>query len=388
MSNVSGGPPRGEIRDVRVATVRAPLPAPVSFGAWHMTHREFAVVRVDVAGGPPGWAFSLTRDGAVAAQLRATVAPVYRGGNVADRQQLFHRALRANQASHSSGVGLRALSLVDLALWDAAARLEDRTIADLLGGSTSRMPATVIVGYPPGLMGADETEAQVSRLMGEGWRRFKLPVASDRAASLERLRAARRAAPAEWIGCDGAWTFSTVDEADQFLRDAEDVGLGWFEDMFAPGDAEMVADLHRRTTVRIAMGDDQGGSYYPDALLQLQAVDVVRVDLTCMGGITGTRAVVDRCNQEGVAVAPHMFAHVHSQVLSAWGVEGAPIEWGDRWTGVDPYADSLRQPVLGEDGYMEPLQAAPGFGELVNFEWVAEQETDDPSGILTWDERA
>jgi len=34
----------------------------------------------------------------------------------------------------------------------------------------------------------------------------------------------------------------------------------------------------------IAMGDEQGGSYYPQALLMAKAVDVVRIDLTCMGG--------------------------------------------------------------------------------------------------------
>ncbi|MDI4659315.1 hypothetical protein, partial [Xanthobacter autotrophicus] len=88
---------------VRAATVRAELPAPVSFGDWRMTHREFVVVRIDLADGTAGWAFSLTREGAVAAQVRKSVAGAYIGSDVGDREQTFHATQRANQASHAGG---------------------------------------------------------------------------------------------------------------------------------------------------------------------------------------------------------------------------------------------------------------------------------------------
>jgi hypothetical protein len=32
---------------------------------------------------------------------------------------------------------------------------------------------------------------------------------------------------------------------------------------------------------------------------------------------------------------------------------------------------------------MEPLQEAAGFGTLVNPEWIAEQQVDDPDHLLT-----
>jgi hypothetical protein len=52
------------------------------------------------------------------------------------------------------------------------------------------------------------------------------------------------------------------------------------------------------------------------------------------------------------------------------------------WTGVDPYADSLEQPRITVDGFMEPLSEKPGFGDLVNFEWVKTQKCADPDKIL------
>jgi L-alanine-DL-glutamate epimerase-like enolase superfamily enzyme len=132
----------------------------------------------------------------------------------------------------------------------------------------------------------------------------------------------------------------------------------------------------------IAMGDEQGGLYYPEALLSSEAVDVVRIDLTCMGGITRGRQIIEQCLRANVAFAPHMNGHVHSQVFGALGHSDVPIEWGVPWTGVDPFADSLVQPEILPGGLMRPLSEQPGFGPLLNREWALSQPTNDPDHIL------
>ena len=278
------------IESVSVATVLGRLPEPIVFGDWVMESREFAVVRIRSAAGAEGWSFTLTRDGAVAEQIRKSLARVYVGQPVGDQERLFTLGWRRSLASHAAGVGLRALSLMDLAAWDLAARSADISIAALLGGSNRPMPATAIVGYPPASTGPDEIGAQVRQLYAEGWRRFKAAVAGDQHTTRERLRAVRSAAPGSWLGLDGAWVFETVDEAAGFAQSISDLGLGWFEDVFPPGDAGIVAELRRRAPMPIAMGDEQGGLYYPEALIRADAVDVVRIDLTCMGGITRGRS--------------------------------------------------------------------------------------------------
>ena len=73
------------IVDVSVATIQGQLPAPVVFGDWIMKQREFAVVRLRTQSSHEGWAFTLTRDGAVAEQIRKTIGRVYIGTDVADR---------------------------------------------------------------------------------------------------------------------------------------------------------------------------------------------------------------------------------------------------------------------------------------------------------------
>lgn len=370
------------ITDVSVATIQGQLPAPVIFGDWIMKHREFAVVRMRVASGHEGWAFTLTRDGAVAEQIRKTMARVYVGSDVADRTRTYRTAWRRSLASHCGGVGLRALSIVDLAAWDLAAKLAERSIAEFIGGSAKPMPATAIIGYPPATVDAQMIGRQVRELADAGWNRFKAPIAPTFESSAARLRAARSAAPDAWLGCDAAWMFDEVDKAAEFARSIADVKLGWFEDIFPPGDAVQLAELRRKIDTPIAMGDEQGGSYYPQALILAKAVDVVRIDLTCMGGITGARRIVDECLKAGMQFSAHMFAHVHSQVFSGWGFTDCPIEWGVPWTGVDPYADSLAQPVIGADGRMRPLPQSGGFGTMLNRDWALSQPHEDPDHIL------
>jgi L-alanine-DL-glutamate epimerase-like enolase superfamily enzyme len=370
------------IQSVTVMTIQAALPAPVIFGEWIMHTREFALVRVRARSGLDGYAYTLTRDGTVAEQIRKTIARVYVDTDVVDRERTFTTAWRRSLASHAAGIGLRALSIVDLACWDLAARGRGESIARLLGGQNVAMPATAIIGYPPGTMGPEATGEQTAGLYARGWRRFKAPIAATPERTAARLRAARAAAPDAWLGMDAAWVYDDVDTAAAFVNGIDDVGLGWFEDVFPPGDARQLRDLRRRTSTPIAMGDEQGGIYYPQALIELEAVDVIRVDLTCMGGITRGRRVIDEVLAAGLAFAPHMFPHVHSQVLGGLGYGDAPIEWGIPFTGVHPMDDPLPQPVIGEGGRMVALKEAPGFGHLVDPAWVRSQVHDDPDGIL------
>lgn len=372
------------IRDLQVATIRASLPEPIAFGDWVMRHREFALVRLRSESDVEGYAFTLTRDGPIAATIKKVIEHHYVGSTVsteADAAALFSRCQGSNLAGLSSGIGLRALSVVELATHDLLARAAGLSIPAYLGGRSRLLPATAIIGYPPASMPPEAVARQVETLRSAGWRRFKIPIALPLEVGRERLLAAREAAGEDsWLGMDAAWIFRDVDSAVEFLEGVRDVRLDWFEDAFPPGDAQIVSELRERAGVPIAMGDEQGGSYYPEALLLRGAVDVVRIDATCMGGITGTRRLISQCEEAAAAFAPHMFAHVHSQIFGGLGHD-VPIEWGVRWTGVDQFADSLRQPVIVE-GMMEPLDEQAGFGPLVNPDWLREQDLDDPDGLV------
>lgn len=372
---------RDRITAVRAVTIKHQLEVPIEFGSWVMRHREFFLVRIDAESGLSGYAYGLTRDGPLAAIVDRTIAPAYVGGPVDDPEALFHAALWTNNAVHAAGIGMRALSVVDIAAWDLAAKAAGQSIVAYLGGERRSMPVTGIVGYPPSI-GPAETVDQIAGLWQRGWRRFKLPIAPTPDASIARLAAAREAFPDAWLGIDNNFYSKTAADAIAFGRRLDDLDIGWFEDIVPPGDAEMVRQVREGIGTPIAMGDEQGGSYHPQALLRFDAVDINRVDATTNGGITRLRSILETIRAHGNGIGPHMFPHVHSQVLGALGYTDAPIEWGIPDTGVHPMDDSLVQPTV-RDGRMEPLPDLPGLGVLVDRAWIERQaEVIDPDGVL------
>jgi L-alanine-DL-glutamate epimerase-like enolase superfamily enzyme len=367
-----------EISSVRVATFRAPLPVPVVFGNWVMRHREFALCGVVADDGSVGVSFCYTRDGPIAALADRLVAPHYLGGDPREPEGMFDRAAASNRAVLASGVGYRALSLVDVATWDLAAKLDGLTIEALLGGQPRDQLATAIVGYPP-TMTADEVGTQVSDLIDQGWRRFKLPIAATAETTIDRLSAVRRLGEELWLGLDANWVFNQPQDAIAYIRALEPLQLGWVEDLMPPGNARNIATVRRAVEVPIAMGDEQGGAYHPEALVLAEAVDVVRLDASTNGGVTGLRRVL--ADLDGRHFSTHMFPHVHSRLLSAIGIEGAPVEWGIVGNGVDQVTDRFSRPTL-VDGRMQPLPQDPGFGMTIDAEWLAGQSVDDPHDLI------
>ena len=370
-----------KITKVRVATVNHILPVPIIYGNWIMDHREFALVRVDLEDGTAGFAYGLTRDGPVASIVHRSIAPCYVGREIDDPQQVFYGALWTNHAVHAGGIGMRALSLVDIACWDALARYSKKSFQEILGGELSELPATAIVGYPP-TMPADELAEQIVELQKKGWNRFKIPISPDLELSETRLRAAREVAPNDWIGFDINMVLRTSEAVLEFENKVRDLKLGWIEDVVPPGDAEMVARVRRGSQTPIAMGDEQGGAYHPEALLTANAVDVIRVDATTNGGVTGLRKSLAQAKLAGVKVSPHMFPHLHSRLLPILGFKDVPIEWGIPGTGVHPMDDGLEQPVI-VNGKMKPLQTSIGLGKIVDYDWITKQQVSDEHGALT-----
>ena len=368
------------ISKISVAIINHILPVPIVYGNWIMDHREFALVRVDLEDGTAGFSYGLTRDGPIDAIVHRSIAPCYIGKDVTAPNDLFYGALWTNHAVHAAGIGMRALSLVDIACWDALARLRNKSFQELLGGELCDLPATAIVGYPP-TMQPDELGVQIKDLQKRGWNRFKIPISPDLKLSEDRLRAAREVAPNDWVGFDINMVLRTSDAVLDFEKRIRDLKLGWIEDVVPPGDAGMVARVRTGSKTLVAMGDEQGGSYHPEALLAAKAVDVIRVDATTNGGITGLKKSLEQVREAHVKVSPHMFPHLHSRLLPIFGFKDVPIEWGIPGTGVHPMDDGLEQPII-ENGMMKPLKTTIGLGKLVDYEWITKQQVSDQFGVL------
>ena len=257
-----------------------------------------------------------------------------------------------------SGIGLRALSLVDLAAWDLAARSAGQSITAYLGGERRPMPATAIIGYPPTLTPA-EVEAQVEALLEAGWRRFKQPIAATPDETRARLRAARAV-----IGptAGSGWTATGSSRTPPMRSSSRDrsktsASAGWRTSFrretrgSSPRFAAARPSRSRWATSRAARITANRSSL---TTLSMSSASTSRP--TAASRACARRSA--RSRSAAIPFAPHMFPHTHSQVFSALGYD-VPIEWGVPGTGVDQFSDALQQPVVS-GRLMEPLAEGAG----------------------------
>ena len=124
------------IEDIGVATIRGQLPAPVIFGDWVMKEREFVVVRLRTRSGHEGWAFTLTRDGVVAEQIRRTIGQTYLGTSLQDRATTFRAVSGSAQSATIWNVEVSATRFGNVATIRAGPRTARHVTSPLLGAET------------------------------------------------------------------------------------------------------------------------------------------------------------------------------------------------------------------------------------------------------------
>src|SRR4051794_36522277 len=125
-----------------VAALRAsyPLATPLRLGGSVIRAREFTIVRVTTRSGIEGNAFALSRGLPSDGFIAETLAPVLVGGDPEALLELVAACARTVSAPSRQGMASRALSLVEIALWDIKAKRAGAPLWRLLGGYRADIP--------------------------------------------------------------------------------------------------------------------------------------------------------------------------------------------------------------------------------------------------------
>src|SRR5579884_4216045 len=136
------------IARVDAVTVGIDLPTPLLLGSTEIGRREYAVVTVTTEDGLSGSSYSLTRALPLAAAVRTALAPLLVGADSALIAAAWDRCYRATAPGGRTGILMRGLSLVDIALWDIKAKRAGLPLWAMLGGHRREVPVLVVGGYP------------------------------------------------------------------------------------------------------------------------------------------------------------------------------------------------------------------------------------------------
>ncbi len=311
------------IVSVEARTVRVPLDTPTSFSTRHVLARDYALVRIRTADGVEGQGFCYggSRAGElVSAAVRLLFAPALLGRSALHVEGLWAEGYQDSILHGRAGSVMRALSIVDIALWDRNARAAGLPLSDYLGSTgAATVPAYASGGYytegkgPQGL--ADELAGYVKM----GFRAVKMKVGRlDPKGEEARIRAAREAVgPDVLLALDANNAWKDLATALEYMKRLEPSDPWWIEEPFSPDDIESHAQLAGRTPVPVATGEIEAGRWRHQELLEKRAAAILQTDAAVCGGISEWRKIAAAAAGFGVAMAPHWFHDLHVHLVAS-----------------------------------------------------------------------
>ncbi len=236
--------------------------------------------------------------------------PTLVGRDPWDAEALWQHMYRNTMAFGRKGIGMAAISAVDIAIWDILGKAAGQPVFKLLGGRTKqKIPVYASRLYSQPL---DQLAAEAEAYKRQGYRAMKLrfgwgPVdgAAGMQRNLELVRTAREVIGYEIDLMADAYMGWTLDYARRMIPLLEPFQLRWLEEAVIPDDIGGYAALKAMGRIPIAGGEHEFTSYGFRDLLEARAVDVIQFDTNRVGGITQARKVAALAESFSVPVVPH-----------------------------------------------------------------------------------
>lgn len=256
------------------------------------------------------------------------------------------------------GIAIMALSGVDLALWDALGKAEQKPVAELLGGVKKEK----IRAYATGADTHWYAELGfTAHKMPHRWAGAEQDFNSAVSAASEARKAFGKSAE---IMFDVYMSWDSEVAVKMAERLAE-FRLHWFEDVLTPDDLDENAALRSKVKPTLIAGGEHEFTHVGFAdVARTGAYDVWQPDITWCGGITAGLRVVEMGKQAEVEVVPHRGGEVWGlHLIAATDCEDfAEVLPGTRNGQRDELW--LGEPAV-DKGYLS-IEDRPGFGVEIN----------------------
>lgn len=209
------------------------------------------------------------------------------------------------------GTPMLAISAIDCALWDLKGKVMGQPLYRLLGGPT-RPELTAYVSalaycVDPAAVAPQARRFSEAGYAGQKW--FFRHAPAEGKAGFERnlalVEAARAGAGDDAALMFDAWNSWDVPYTLDFARAAAAWNPTWIEEPVLPDRIDQMAELTRRSPVRIAGGEHEYTRFGFLDLFQRQALDIVQPDPMWCGGITEMISICALASAFGKTVIPH-----------------------------------------------------------------------------------
>jgi L-rhamnonate dehydratase len=327
------------------------------------------VVEIECDDGTIGIGNAALSPHATKATIDTYLKPLLIGTDPMDSEYIWQSMYRRTLPFGRKGIGMVAISAVDLAIWDAKGKILNQPVFKLLGGRTKskiEVYASRLYSQP-----LDTLYAEAKSYAEQGFKSVKIRFGWGPKDGLEGLhrnldlvRTTREAVGDNVDIMADAYMGWNVEYAKRMLRMLTPYNLRWVEEPVISDDLNGYAELKAMNLVSISGGEHEYALPGFRQALDLKAFDIAQYDVNRVGGITAAKKIADLCEAYDVLVIPHAGQmHNYHVTMSSYGAPiseyfpKVPVEVGNElfWYIFDG------EPVA-ENGYINLSDTTPGFG--------------------------
>jgi L-alanine-DL-glutamate epimerase-like enolase superfamily enzyme len=360
------------IESISVSAVEVPLDRVTAFATRTVTARHYGLVKVRSTDGVEGIGFCYVGSAGgsiLVAAIQNLLGPLLIGKDSYATEGLWKEMYQESLLQGRAGTVMRAISILDTALWDLNARTHGVPLHKYLGASElERVPGYASGGYYLDGKTPEKLGEEMASYVELGFKAVKMK--SGRLSPREeeaRVRAAREAIGPDvelMLDINNGWKDAT--EAMRYIRLIEQYDPYFIEEPFSPDDIDNHSRLAKLTRVPIATGEIGYGRWYHKELLDKGAATILQTDAVVCGGITEWKRIAATAASSGVVMCPHWFHDVHAPLVAATpNARYVEFFWDDQ---VLNFRRLIDRQLEHRNGYIE-LHQSPGLG--FNFDEAA-----------------
>jgi D-galactarolactone cycloisomerase len=278
--------------------------------------------------------------------------------------------MRGRPRGHTRGFYLKAMSGIDMALWDLNAKMSNEPLWRALKGvGQPKVPV-----YASAVRVFDEVEQAVEKgheFVESGHRVVKVMVAGrELSYDIAVLNGLRKEFGDDIELCVDANSSFEASAAVRFAVRAQDVGLLFFEEPVPPDHLRGYRRLREATPMALAAGQSEFTSFGALPIISEGLIDFFQPNAGRVGGVTGVRYLQHLAAPHGILFSAHVGASSVVNGLAALHLAAAAPErtYAEYWEDESPLiniAKASYPEVI--DGHVQ-LGEEPGLGVTLDEE--------------------
>ena len=295
--------------------------------------------------------------------------PLVIGEDPFDYAYIWEKMYRRTLAWGRKGIGMTAISAVDIAIWDVLGKIINKPVFKLLGGRTKeKIPVYASKLYSQPL---DKLQKEAESYKKQGFKMYKMRFGWGPKDGSEGMKKNIQLVEAvrEVIGesadlmleCYMGWN---LDYSKRMMPKLMKFNPRWLEEPVIADDIHGYAELNNMQMIPIAGGEHEFSLFGFKQLLDAKALSYIQYDTNRVGGITAAQKINALAEAYQIPVVPHA-GQMHNYHLTMANIncpisEFFPVH--DVEIGNELFYYIFQGDPAPKDGYIDLDDKLPGLG--------------------------